>query len=387
MDLSSLKVLFCGSEPIRENTFKKFSDKFSVLNFKSEMFLPCYGLAEATLMVSGISQLEEPKFYHADMNSLERGNIVREAINNQKSISYSSCGRTWNNTDVIIVDPDTNQELSELHIGEIWVKNDSVCSGYWNKPKETKMAFDAFTADNNKGPYLKTGDLGFSKNQDIYVTGRIKELIILRGRNFFPTDIENIIDKCHPALQPNGCAVFTIEENNTENLVIVQEIKRVHIKDFNKDEVFNSIIKAVSDNFEISIHSIIIISPMSLPKTTSGKIKRLDCKNIYLENNLKIISSIEKCEPQINKTVIESNKLGTEDITNWIKNWLSNKLAISIEQIDSSQPILSYGLDSIGAVELESDINETFDLDIFLGDFLENNTINYLAETGIQNRI
>ncbi len=386
MDLSSLKVMFCGSEPIRKTTLQNFSEKFSCLNFKPEMFLPCYGLAEATLMVSGISQTEEPLFYSLDNDSAE---IFGKDVNlpdEGNKISYTSCGKAWNNTDIIVADPDTHLELSENQTGEIWVKNSSVCSGYWNKPVETKETFKAFTARDKKGPYLKTGDLGFIKENNVYITGRIKELMIINGVNIYPGDIENIVDSSHIALQSNSCAVFSVDRENKEKLVIVQEIKRSYINNYNKDEVIGSIINAVSDIFEVSIHSIVIISPMSLPKTSSGKIKRLACRELYLDDRLKTVTSWKEADNFTGSDHIipEKNTLSADELVLWIKNWLGNKLNIDPGQIDPDQSILSFGLDSIGAVELESDINEKFNLDLFVGDFMENNSINYLVKNGLK---
>lgn len=383
MDLSSIKVMFCGSEPVREETLNKFSDKFGNLNFKSETFLPCYGLAEATLMVCGINHTEKPQYFHADTDSLEKNNFAVNAQKGQKYTSYTSCGKTSNKTDLIIVNPKTKNEISETLIGEIWVKNNSVCKGYWNDPTETERSFRAYTTNNNKGPFLRTGDLGFIKDQNVYVTGRLKDLIIIRGLNFFPSDIENIVDKCHPSLQPNSCAAFSINNENNEKLVIVQEIKRSHFNNYNKDEIFNSIIKAVSDSFGLAIHSIVIIRPMSIPKTSSGKIKRQEIKNLFLKDKLNIVISNIQNENLPENLVFDKGSRRTEDIAMWIQNWLGKKLAIDPKQIDINQPILSSGLDSIGAVELECDINNTFNTNIFVGDFLENNSIVHIAEAGI----
>jgi len=386
MDLSSLNVLFCGSEPVRKNTLQNFKKTFKTLNFNPNMFLPCYGLAEATLMVTGISQKEEPEFYRTQLAGMEIDNTADNGDEEKKSFWYTSCGYTWNNTDLKVVDPTTKLELPETQIGEIWVKNDSVCNGYWNKPEETKEIFNAHLANNNSGPYLRTGDMGFCDKNHVYITGRLKELIIIRGLNIFPNDIENIIDKSHRALQPNSCAVFSVEKGNREELVVVQEIKRMFVNDHDRDEIFASVIESISRNFDIRPYSIVIISPMSLPKTTSGKIKRLECKKRYLENKLKVVTSWESADNEVENTLDDTDMASSEQIITWIKNWLGNKLHIDPEQIDPEQPIPSFGLDSIGAVELESAINEKFDLDIFVGDFLENNSLNYLVEVGIINK-
>jgi acyl-CoA synthetase (AMP-forming)/AMP-acid ligase II/acyl carrier protein len=382
MNLSSLKVLFCGSEPVRENSLKSFSESFECLDFKPNMFLPCYGLAEATLMVTGIPQKEDPHFFNANLLSLEENKIATEAKENEKSISYTSCGITWNNTDVIIVDPKTRINLQENEIGEIWVKNDSICIGYWKNANETDYTFNALTLKNNEGPYLRTGDLGFIHIKNLFITGRLKDLIIIRGSNYYPNDIENIVDKCHPALQLNSCAAFTNNINDNSKLIVVQEIKRVFIRNHNDNEIFQKIISDVSEDLEISIDVIILIDPMSLPKTSSGKIKRLEAKQLYLDNNLKVISSWVKNESKTISNSSDTEQPSSDKITKWIINWLSNKLPLDPDQIDPNQSVMSFGLDSIGAVELETEINNTFNINLFVGDFIENNSIKFLAEEG-----
>ncbi len=386
MDLSSLTVLFCGSEPVRKDTLQNFAHTFKPLNFNRQLFLPCYGLAEATLMVTGISQKEEPQYYRSQLGGKEIDDTADNGDEEKESFWYTSCGYTWNNTDLKVVDPTTKHEMPETQIGEIWVKNDSVCNGYWNKPEETKEIFNAHLANNTSGPYLRTGDMGFCDKNHVYITGRLKELFIIRGLNIFPNDVENVVDKSHQALLPNSCAVFSVEKNNKEELVVVQEIKRMFINNHDQEEIFTHIIESISRNFEMRPHSIVIIYPMSLPKTTSGKIKRLECKELYLHNKLKVVSSWESAENYVENDLEENEIVSTQQVIFWIKNWLGNKLHIDPNQIDPDKPIPSFGLDSIGAVELESAINEKFDLDIFVGDFLENNSLNYLVEVGINNK-
>jgi len=385
MDLSSLKVLFCGSEPVRENSLRSFAEKFSSLNFKNEVFLPCYGLAEATLMVSGISQTEEPGFFYANRIKLSVNQIVVKTSDYHNMITYFSCGRTWNHTEVFIVDPNTRALLPENMVGEVYVMNDSVCKGYWNKPEETDEVFNAFTKDNHKGPCLRTGDLGFLSNNQLFITGRLKELIIVRGVNLIPNDIENVVDKCHPALQGNGCAVFSIEHKNNEQLVVVQEIKRVYINNFNQDEIVQAIQSAVAEHFDASVYAIVVIYPMGLPKTTSGKIQRIECRKLYLEDNLRIVFSWQREEHIQEVDAVDAVTVTPGSIMNWIKNWLGAKLGIDPHQIKSEQPILSLGLDSITAVELESELNARFMTDIFVGDFFENNTIECIARVAFKN--
>ncbi len=383
IDLSCLKVMFSGSEPVRKNSLQAFSEKFKPLKFKPQMFLPCYGLAEATLMVSGIHQIDIPEY-----NSLA-GQISEFNESNSsepKEIFYTSCGQTWNDTDILIVDPETKEVAGEGDIGEIWVKNDSVCGGYYNNAELTREVFKALT-NKGEGPFLRTGDLGFLKSDKLHVTGRLKDMIILRGENYFPSDIEEAVNDCHPALMSNRCAAFSVNDEKSEKLVIVQEIKRTYIDYPDKEEIYRNIISAIADNFEAMVSSIVLIKPMSIPKTTSGKIQRLVCRKMYNEGLLHVVSDWENVLPSDdNVTGNNITEYTVEDMKLWLKTWLGNKLNIDPESINDDQPVLSLGLDSIGAVDLECDMNLEFGSNVFIGDFLENNTIDYLVRASLENQ-
>jgi acyl carrier protein len=205
--------------------------------------------------------------------------------------------------------------------------------------------------------------------------------------NLIPNDIENVVDKCHPALQGNGCAVFSIEHENSEQLVVVQEIKRVYINSFHHDEIVRAIQSAVAEHFDLSVYAIVVIYPMGLPKTTSGKIQRIECRKLYLEDNLRMVFSWQREEHIQEEETVDVDTLTAGHIMNWIKNWLGAKLGIDPRQIESEQPILSLGLDSITAVELETELNARFATDIFVGDFFENNTIECIAKVAFKNSL
>jgi acyl carrier protein len=234
---------------------------------------------------------------------------------------------------------------------------------------------------------LRTGDLGFFNQNQLFITGSLKEQITISGLNLIPNDIENVVDKCHPALQVNGCAVFSIEHDHSDQLVVVQEINRVYINSFNQNEMIWDIQRAVDEHFDVSVYAIVVSYPMSLPKTSSGKIHRNECKKLYLEDKLRMLFSWQSEDPVLDGEMANADGLTADHIMKWLKTWLGEKLGIDPIQIESKQPILSLGLDSIGAVELESELNERFMTDIFVGDFFENITIECIAKTAFKNSL
>lgn len=383
INLSSIKVYFCGSEPIRIESLKNFKNSFKKCGFTLEKFLPCYGLAESTLMVTGINRFEFPTWIEVNKKDLERSKEVVLSSNSANSLKYVSSGYTWLDTNVVIVDPLTKNQLDEREIGEIWISGSSVGKGYWNDKKETELTFNAFTTENN-GPFLRTGDLGFIHKNHLYVSGRSKDMIIIRGINYYPQEIEHSVENAHDALQLNAAAAFSIDINEIEGLVVINELKRTALRDFNEEEVFKSIQSKITTEHQIQARIIVLISPGSLPRTTSGKTKRYGCKEAYLTDNLKVITQRKYESLEINNQISPTNEITKTTIQGWLINWVSNKLNLNAEDIDPQNPIMSYGLDSIAMVELEREVSNQFKIKIELSDFLENNTISDLAKLGYE---
>ena len=274
IDLSSWDLAFNGAEPIKADTLKKFSEKFAPYGFKKEAFYPCYGMAETTLLVTG-------------------GNKKNPPIIDKKS-NIVGCGYPWFEQKVMIVNPDTLISCKEGETGEIWVSGKSVAQGYWQKEQETKDTFRANIAQEDKNTpenFLRTGDLGFLKDKELYITGRLKEMIIIKGENHYPHDIEISVEQSHPALQSNGGAAFTIDIDGEEKLIIVQEVKRSYLRKIDTKKLKKKIIEAVITNNSLQIHEIILLQPVSIPKTSSGKIQRYLCKQMFLDKSLNLISS------------------------------------------------------------------------------------------------
>ena len=230
LDLRFWKASFCGAETVDADALQAFKNTFAPYGLDSCTVLPCYGLAEATVGVSSNRVLTQFNICHLQSHALERGLVV-ESSKGEKSINkIVSCGKPLSGLDVAIVDPETFTRCSMNQIGEIWVSGASIASGYWNCPEETRKTFEAQLEGDKGIDYLRTGDLGFLKNGELYVTGRLKDIIIIRGLNHYPQDIELTVEKSHFSIQPNGCAAFSISIEGDEKVIILVELKRTHRK-------------------------------------------------------------------------------------------------------------------------------------------------------------
>ncbi|NQU85630.1 MAG: AMP-binding protein, partial [Mariniphaga sp.] len=379
LDLSSIQVLFSGAEPIQKETINNFEKAFKQSNFSPKQTYPCYGLAEAVLMVTGGNYNDEPVYFSASVNALEQ-NLVKHATDNEESRELVGSGFPWGETKVAIVNPETETVCQAGKIGEIWISSPSVCKGYWRDTEETERIFKAFLSDTKEGPFLRTGDLGFIHQGNLFVTGRLKDLIIIRGKNHYPMDIEKTVENCHEILVSNANAAFSIDVLNKERLVVIQEVKRTYLKDLNIDEVCETIRQAVVEEYELQVYSIVLLRTGSIPKTSSGKIQRRMCKADYLLKNLTEVGSWKM---ELPKTIKQSDKEFTEtEIKEWLINWLSHKLGIAIDNIDLEKPITAYGLDSMAAVELENDVNEYFGVSWPLSSFLVETNLSKLIKEG-----
>lgn len=291
LDLRSWQTAFIGAEPIQASTLNRFSETFTDCGFSPHAFLPCYGMAETTLMISGGKRQTLPQILHIDSTILNKSCLVLQKPTNSSLTNRDfsppiktavSCGFVGLEMTVKIVNPQQQSECSEGEIGEIWVAGKSVSLGYWQQKEATQQLFQAYLQDSQAGPFLRTGDLGFLYQEELFITGRIKDTIILWGRNHYPHQIEATVVQSHPALQRNSGAAFSVEIDNQEKLAIAQEIQRQYLKTLDPETVVKAIRQAVMTQHLAEIELIILLKPGSLPKTTSGKIQRQLCKTKYL---------------------------------------------------------------------------------------------------------
>ena len=287
LDLSSWEMAFCGAEPVRANTAIQFARTFAPHGFRKDAFYPCYGMAEATLFISGGKKGQSHTVVTADRDSLQMGQIRAPNTNQRRSdaIELVGCGQSKLDMDIRVVDMQTHQFQPDNRVGEIWVRGKSVAMGYWNATEATKESFQAFS-ENGEGPFLRTGDLGFIREKEVFVTGRSKDLIIIRGRNYYPGDIEAVLESASPAIQPGRSIAFTIEQDDEERLVVVTEVQRQALRRLDGESLVKAIRETVADNQGIGVSGVTLLKPGQLPVTSSGKVRRNECRTRYIEKQL-----------------------------------------------------------------------------------------------------
>ena len=301
LDLSSWSLAFNGAEPVRAETMKAFSEAFAISGFRNEAFYPCYGLAESTLMVTGGMKFEPPVIHRFDPLSVETGTVTLNENSSPDARQFVGSGRELDGQDVLIVDPQTFEPLPPDRVGEIWVSGPSVAQGYWNRDEETKSTFQAMlklpanTAGHvgrwkpNPGPYMRTGDLGFFDNGELFVTGRLKDLIIIRGRNHYPQDLEHCAEEASGLVRAGCVAAFAVEIDGRERVVIVAELERGKRDKADVLAAFDAIRKRLATEHEVATEAIVLVRPNSIPKTSSGKIQRHACRRQFSDESLAVI--------------------------------------------------------------------------------------------------
>ena len=304
LDLSCWEVAFNGAEPINPQTLEQFAHKFAPCGFRYEAFYPCYGLAEATLIVCGGKKAAPPVTKTVQAQALEQDRVISAMPGQSGSRTLVSCGQSLPDQRVIIVNPQILTQCDEGEIGEIWVWGESIAQGYWHQPEATQATFGAYVADTGEGAFLRTGDLGFMDNGELFVTGRIKDMIIINGRNHYPQDIEWTVEKSHRAIRPSCTAAFSVSVEGKEELVIVTEVERRYLKylqqenhsnnnrqpeDLDSNSLIESIQRAVSQNHELPVYAVVLLKPGTIPKTSSGKIQRHGCRAKFLNGDLNVI--------------------------------------------------------------------------------------------------
>jgi len=282
LDLSTLKCALNGAEPVRKKTLDNFTNLFEPYGFKAEVFYPAYGMAETTLMISGGNRHENLKILCVDLKKIEN-NEVSLANHGEKMVHIVGCGTPHLETVIKIVDPKTSKICSNFTVGEIHVKNENITTGYWENKIATKENFDIFLE--GEGPFFKTGDLGFlDDSQELYISGRHKDVIIINGRNHAPQDIELTVQESHPAILNNFVGAFSITQGEKESLVVIAAVKTDYINILDGPEISRAICKKIVSIHEVQVEDILLIRRGAVPKTTSGKIQRNLCRLKYLNN-------------------------------------------------------------------------------------------------------
>lgn len=295
LDLSTWDLAFNGAEPVRARTLREFSQKFARYGFRHEAHYPCYGMAEAALIISGGHKLQPPVVRSFDRHELASFRVRRVDEDSSKSQDLVGNGRVLPAEDLIAVNPDTRQILAEGQIGEIWVSSPSVGQGYLDKPEESAYTFGATTANDPHRTWLRTGDLGFFDEGELFITGRLKDMIIVRGVNRYPQDIEATVESANVRLRSGGAAAFAVEHWDREQLVIVCEVERgPNVELTGLTQVVR---QAVAAEHEIMVDVVVLVRANSVPKTSSGKVQRRACRENYLQNKLLVVDRWSATDP------------------------------------------------------------------------------------------
>lgn len=379
LDLSNWQVAFNGAEPIRQETLERFAAAFAPCGFEFDAFRPCYGLAEATLLVSGRTGDEPLVATTVQAGALEAGHAI-QTTSTEDAYTLVNCGGALAQDKVVIVDPKTLTECAPGAVGEIWVAGPGVAQGYWNDPAETDRIFQAYLPESGEGPFLRTEDLGFLLDGKLFVTGRLKDLIIIRGLNHYPQDIELTVERCHTALRPGCCAAFSVDVAGEERLVIVQEVDQR--RQFRAETVIESINEAVARDHELQAHAIVLVAPGTVPKTSSGKIQRYACREAFLRGAVEVVAEqrgIEYTPAKVEDELAIPDRHDRPAVELWLRAQVAGKLKVALQHVDVSQPLTRYGLDSLAAIELAHQVESNFEVAVPLTAFLAGASIAELA--------
>ena len=291
LELSSWQAAGNAAEPINPQVMAKFVETFSPCGFKWETFAPSYGLAENTLLATTKPKATKPVFLAVETAAMEQNRVVVANYEETAGIRIvAGCGKKVCDTDIAIVDPEKMIRCAEDEVGEIWIKDPSVAQGYWQRPEVTKATFCAYLQEDTKeGPFLRTGDLGFIHEGELFITGRIKDLIIVRGTNHYPQDIEWSVQELHPALRADYGAAFSIEDKGQERLVVVQEVER-RSGEIDTDSIIADIRQEIAEQHEIQVYGVVLAKPGNILKTASGKIQRRACRDKFISGTLTVIA-------------------------------------------------------------------------------------------------
>lgn len=386
LDLRSWRVAFNGAEPIRADTLDRFAAKFEPYGFCRTALYPCYGLAEATLLVTGGSPGTEPGVRAASQHAAVESSPVSHGGLEPPRILVSS-GQPVQDTQLCIVDPRQLSPCPAGELGEVWVSGPSVAQGYWNRPEETERVFRAYTADANAGPFLRTGDLGYMVGNELFVTGRLKDVIIIRGRNLYPQDIEQTVEESHPALRPGAGAAFTVERDGDEQLIVVQEVERQYRK-VSIAEVAQAIRHTVAAIHAVHVAVVVLIKPGSLPKTTSGKVQRYLCRSRYIAGSLDVIDSsgdtvveIADADPPISHSALLAVPPAERAalLFAFLRRQLADVLRGAASNIDRQDSLLTLGLDSLMVMDLRGRFQSHLGIDVSIDTLLTNQSLDQLV--------
>jgi acyl-CoA synthetase (AMP-forming)/AMP-acid ligase II/acyl carrier protein len=381
-------------ELVRHQTVQRFNKAFASCGLSPLVMKPGYGLAEATLTVSALALEQAPRTVYLDAAQCEDGRVVIRAPDAKvPTRSFVSCGWVQPSNEVRIVDPETRRECPPDRIGEIWVRGPIVTLGYWRNPEASEATMRA-RIEGGEGGYLRTGDLGFMVDGELYIAGRLKDVIIIRGRNLYPQDIEETLEEAHPAVRLGRCGAFSVEAGGAEALVVVAELDRFERHHFDAEDAFARLRQAVSGSHEVELHDAVFVRTGTFPLTSSGKVQRSRAKREYLGGKLQVVARMREPDPSLGaddtarsispeekETALqnEMRERRAELIRAWLTGYASHRLNLAADRISVSMPFEKLGFDSMSLIELTADLEEIVDVELTPSIVFEFTTIEALS--------
>jgi amino acid adenylation domain-containing protein len=389
LDLRCWRSAYNGAESVRKLTIERFTEAFKSCGFQASSFYPCYGLAEATLMVSGGLVKDEPVYTQVQADSLEKNQIVEVTHPGEKVIDLVGCGRSVSDTKIVIANPQSQTRCPSNEVGEIWVSSLSVAQGYWNRPDQTEKTYKAYLKDTSDGPFLCTGDLGFLRDGELFVTGRIKDMVIIRGRNHYPQDIELTVENSHSALRAGCGAAFAVLTEGVERLVIVHEVERSYLRQLDVEAVVRAIRSAVAQQHDLFVYAVVLLRTGKLPKTSSGKIQRQICRRNFQAGLLdevgrRVVENWDELSGEVGLTREELLAIEPSERIHRLVDYLHSSVCLVLKvpksQVDKQQPLSQLGLDSLMVIELKHLLETDLGVILSVGDFLLGKSLTQLGQ-------
>jgi len=375
-DLSTWTVASCGAEPIHPDTVEQFIETFGPQGFRRTSFAPAYGLAEATLLVTMKQPGAEPTFLKVEAEALADSIVKESSVSERGTRTLVGCGKPLAETRMLIVNPTTQRSCQAGVVGEVWLAGAGIATGYWERPEESEVTFNATLAGSGDGPYLRTGDLGFIHQGELFLTGRLKELLIVRGRNYYPHDLEWTVEQAHPGLRRGCGAAFSIESETGERVVLVYEIEK-KLPESDMSEVMSCIRRALADEYELEVHHVVLVKSGTIPRTSSGKIQRHACRANFESGQLAVVGT-----STLGTTEEEQN---VEPLSEIPRTQVEIRLAdIWQEVLGGPQPrrhanFFAFGGNSLLAAQVVARILDVFHVELPLSVVFESPTFSALA--------
>ncbi|QKV97137.1 amino acid adenylation domain-containing protein [Streptomyces sp. NA02950] len=372
LDLSGWAVAYNGAEPVRYETLRRFAAGFRSAGFATSAHFPCYGLAEATLIVTSTPVAEQPTAVRADPAALRLGSLTPVAADEPGS-TLVSCGYPVSGTEVLVVDPSTSTTVPDGRTGEIWLRGPGVAAGYWNRPGETATTFGAHLADTPGEPCLRSGDLGVLLDGRLYITGRRKDVIVIRGENHLPQDLEHTAERAEPALRPSCGAAISVDIDSVESVVLCYELAAPKDgSDVGPD--FGAIAarmrQAIADRHGVETRHIVFVAGGGIPKTTSGKVRRQRCRQLYLNGELPVLRVVSTSRSAVPELPDRGDIAAVEPVARAaalaaaIGRTAAALAGATAELPRPDEPLVRLGLDSLSATELRHLVQRRYGVDL-----------------------